>query len=54
MPRNNQCFDYNRVGNTVGEIELEAVDKRDNKMAVMIRRIFPLHILEEVNTSDFR
>ena len=41
MPRNNQCFDYNRFGNTVGEIQLEAIDKRDNKMAVMIRRIFP-------------
>ena len=41
MGRNNQCFDFNRVGNTVGEINFEAVDERDNKMAVMIRRIFP-------------
>ena len=41
MTRNNQCFDYNRFGNTVGEIALESIDKRDNKMAVMIRRIFP-------------
>ena len=41
MTRNNQTFDYNRFGNTVGEIELDSIDARDNKKAVMIRRIFP-------------
>jgi len=39
--RNNQTFDYQRFGNTVGEIELDSIDARDNKKAVMIRRIFP-------------
>ena len=33
--------DFNRVGNTLGEINFEAVDERNNKMAVMLRRIFP-------------
>ena len=35
------CTDYNRFGNTTGEVVLDTVDKRNNKMAVMIRRIFP-------------
>ena len=35
------CPDYNRFGNTTGEVVLDTVDKRNNKMAVMIRRIFP-------------
>tara|TARA_B100000927_G_scaffold288786_1_gene284074 strand:+ start:365 stop:982 length:618 start_codon:yes stop_codon:yes gene_type:complete len=35
------CQDHNRVGNTTGEILFETVDARNNKMAVMIRRIFP-------------
>ena len=35
------CSDYNRFGNTTGEVVLDTVDKRNNKMAVMIRRIFP-------------
>ena len=37
----NTCPDYNRFGNTTGEVVLDTVDKRNNKMAVMIRRIFP-------------
>lgn len=37
----NICTDYNRFGNTTGEVVLDTVDKRNNKMAVMIRRIFP-------------
>lgn len=35
------CPDYNRFGNTTGELVLDTVDKRNNKMAIMIRRIFP-------------
>tara|TARA_B100000085_G_scaffold78744_1_gene70817 strand:+ start:519 stop:1139 length:621 start_codon:yes stop_codon:yes gene_type:complete len=35
------CPDYNRFGNTTGEVVLDTVDKRNNKMAIMIRRIFP-------------
>jgi len=35
------CPDYNRFGNTTGEVVVDTVDKRNNKMAVMIRRIFP-------------
>ena len=37
----NTCPDYNRFGNTTGEVVLDTIDKRNNKMAVMIRRIFP-------------
>lgn len=37
----NTCPDYNRFGNTTGEVVLDTVDQRNNKMAVMIRRIFP-------------
>ena len=37
----NTCPDYNRFGNTTGEVVVDTVDKRNNKMAVMIRRIFP-------------
>tara|TARA_Y100000592_G_scaffold45380_1_gene72012 strand:+ start:931 stop:1551 length:621 start_codon:yes stop_codon:yes gene_type:complete len=37
----NTCPDYNRFGNTTGELVLDTVDKRNNKMAIMIRRIFP-------------
>jgi len=36
-----RCPDYNRKGNTRGEVTFEDVDVRNNKMAVMIRRIFP-------------
>ena len=36
-----RCPDFNRFGNTTGEVTLENVDNRKNKMAVMIRRIFP-------------
>ena len=36
-----RCPDYNRVGNTTGEVIFDTTDKRNNKMAVMIRRIFP-------------
>ena len=36
-----QCPDFNRFGNTTGEVTLDNVDARNNKMAVMIRRIFP-------------
>lgn len=36
-----KCPDFNRVGNTRGEVTFENVDDRKNKMAVMIRRIFP-------------
>lgn len=35
------CPDYNRFGNTTGEVVLDTIDKRNNKMAIMIRRIFP-------------
>jgi len=35
------CPDYNRFGNTTGEVVVDTVDKRNNKMAIMIRRIFP-------------
>ena len=35
------CPDFNRVGNTRGAVSFEDVDIRNNKMAVMIRRIFP-------------
>lgn len=35
------CSDYNRIGNTTGQVTFEDVDVRNNKMAVMIRRIFP-------------
>ena len=35
------CPDFNRFGNTTGEVVLDTIDKRNNKMAVMIRRIFP-------------
>ena len=37
----NTCPDYNRFGNTTGEVVVDTVDKRNNKMAIMIRRIFP-------------
>ena len=37
----NTCPDYNRFGNTTGEVVLDTIDKRNNKMAIMIRRIFP-------------
>lgn len=37
----NTCSDYNRFGNTTGEVVLDTIDKRNNKMAIMIRRIFP-------------
>ena len=37
----NICTDYNRFGNTTGEVVLDTIDKRNNKMAIMIRRIFP-------------
>ena len=37
----NICPDYNRFGNTTGEVVLDTIDKRNNKMAIMIRRIFP-------------
>ena len=33
--------DYNRFGNLSGEILLDDVDARNNRMAVLIRRIFP-------------
>ena len=36
-----RCPDYNRIGNTTGEVIFDTADKRNNKMAVMIRRIFP-------------
>jgi len=36
-----RCPDYNRIGNTRGQVTFEDVDVRNNKMAVMIRRIFP-------------
>ena len=36
-----RCPDYNRIGNTTGEVVFDTTDKRNNKMAVMIRRIFP-------------
>ena len=36
-----ECPDYNRFGNTTGELVLDTADGRNNKMAVMIRRIFP-------------
>jgi hypothetical protein len=36
-----RCPDYNRIGNTTGEVVFDTADKRNNKMAVMIRRIFP-------------
>ena len=36
-----RCPDYNRIGNTTGQVTFEDVDIRNNKMAVMIRRIFP-------------
>ena len=33
--------DFNRFGNTTGEVVFDTVDKRKNKMAVVIKRIFP-------------
>ena len=33
--------DFNRVGNTTGEVVFDTVDQRKNKMAVVIKRIFP-------------
>ena len=33
--------DFNRVGNTTGEVIFDTVDQRKNKMAVVIKRIFP-------------
>ena len=36
-----RCPDYNRIGNTTGEVIFDTADRRNNKMAVMIRRIFP-------------
>ncbi len=36
-----RCDDFNRFGNTHGEVLFESVDERNNKMAVLIRRIFP-------------
>ena len=33
--------DFNRVGNTTGEVVYDTVDQRKNKMAVVIKRIFP-------------
>jgi len=35
------CPDFNRIGNTTGEITFENIDDRNNKMAILIRRIFP-------------
>ena len=48
-----ECPDYNRFGNTTGELVLDTADGRNNKMAVMIRRIFP-STFKEHNISDFR
>ena len=36
-----KCPDYNRFGNTTGELVLDTVNERNSKMAIMIRRIFP-------------
>ena len=33
--------DFNRVGNTTGEVVFDTIDQRRNKMAVVIKRIFP-------------
>ena len=33
--------DFNRVGNITGEVVFDTVDQRKNKMAVVIKRIFP-------------
>ena len=39
------CTDYNRFGNTTGEVVLDTVDKRNNKM-VSSPPYFPLDIQE--------
>jgi len=36
-----QNADFNRVGNTTGEVLFDDIDERGHKMAVMINRIFP-------------
>lgn len=36
-----RCNDFNRIGNTHAEVLFDTVDERNNKMAVLIRRIFP-------------
>ena len=33
--------DFNRVGNTTGEVVYDTIDERGNRMAVLINRIFP-------------
>ena len=34
--------DFNRVGNTTGEVVYDTIDERGNRMAVLINRIFPV------------
>ena len=36
-----RCNDFSRIGNTHAEVLFDTVDERNNKMAVLIRRIFP-------------
>ena len=37
-----QNADFNRVGNTTGEVVFDTLDERGNRMAVLINRIFPV------------
>ena len=48
------CPDFKNIGNTLGKVAFEYVDSQNNKQAVMIRRIFPILHLEEVNILDFK
>ena len=34
--------DFNRVGNTTGEVVYDTIDERGNRMAALINRIFPV------------
>ena len=48
-----KCLDYKKLGNIFGRVEFEAVDSYNNKQAVLISRIFPILVSEEVNILDF-
>jgi len=37
-----RCSDFNRVGNTTGEVVYDTIDERGNRMAALINRIFPV------------